>query len=85
MYELVELDLSSNAKNQMPILLASDLILIRLQQFYFLISNMKNINLYIILILVCFASCTHKNNNGRFNGALEEMGYPMQADSVNLI
>ena len=37
------------------------------------------------MILVCFASCTHKNDNGRFWGDLEEMGYPMQADSVNLV
>ena len=43
-----------------------------------------SINLF-ILILVCFASCTHKNDNGRFWGDLEEMGYPMQADSVNLV
>ncbi len=46
---------------------------------------MKNINLYILFILVCFASCTHKNDNGRFWGSLEEMGYPLQADSVNLV
>ena len=36
------------------------------------------------ILLLCFISCSNKSN-GRFWGALEEMGYPMQADSVNLV
>ena len=36
------------------------------------------------ILLLCFISCSNKSN-GRFWGDLEEMGYPMQADSVNLV
>ena len=47
---------------------------------------MKNVKLLAsVLLLGCLASCGERNNNGRFNGALEEIGYPMQADSVNLV
>ncbi|MDY3068384.1 MAG: hypothetical protein SOR57_01720 [Parabacteroides sp.] len=45
---------------------------------------MKKISLYLIL-LICFTSCGFTNNNERFWGALEEVGYPKQADSVNLV
>ena len=47
---------------------------------------MKNVKLLASLLLLgCLASCGERNNNGRFNGALEKIGYPMQADSVNLV